>query len=68
MWARQQHFHREDSDELNEILENAELSDNYHAMAKPMDILEPKAPEEIYKTHLDNPSISHRLKCFIEIN
>jgi len=59
MLARQQHFHREDSDELNEILDNAKLSEHYLEMGKQLDILEPKTPEDIYKTHLESSSKPH---------
>ena len=41
------------SDEaLNDLIGNVTLSDRYLAVALSMDVLEPKTPEMIYKTHL----------------
>ena len=62
MFARQHLFHvisengvvpdAEDDDELSNILGNAYLSKWYQALQKDLQILEPKEPEDIYKSHL----------------
>jgi 26S proteasome regulatory subunit N1 len=39
--------------ELNEILTNGLLNANFLALGRELDILEPKTPDEVYKTHLD---------------
>ena len=41
-----------DADTLNEIIGNCGLSDQYLAVARELDVLAPKTPEDIYKTHL----------------
>ncbi|KAF4671856.1 26S proteasome non-ATPase regulatory subunit 2 [Perkinsus chesapeaki] len=42
----------EDSD-LISILSNESLSSTYHSLAKDLDVVEAKAPEDVYKTHLE---------------
>ncbi|OQR71238.1 26S proteasome non-ATPase regulatory subunit 2-like [Tropilaelaps mercedesae] len=39
---------------LNEIASNSSMSDHFLGLARELDIVEPKAPEDIYKSHLDN--------------
>lgn len=43
-------------EELNACLCNANLSSNYLQLAKDLDVLEPKLPEDIYKSYLENIS------------
>eukprot|EP00794_Sanderia_malayensis_P017065 gene17065-18785_t len=43
----------EDSDDLAEIISNSHLNTNFLALARELDIMEPKVPEDIYKSHLD---------------
>nr|CAB3265241.1 26S proteasome non-ATPase regulatory subunit 2-like [Phallusia mammillata] len=43
-----------EADELTEILSNTHLTTNFLALARELDIMEPKVPEDIYKTHLEN--------------
>uniref|UniRef100_A0A7S0WQH9 26S proteasome non-ATPase regulatory subunit 2 homolog n=1 Tax=Pyramimonas obovata TaxID=1411642 RepID=A0A7S0WQH9_9CHLO len=42
----------EDADTLRELLSNAKLSENYLALARDLDVMEAKTPEDIYKSHL----------------
>lgn len=61
MLARQQIFleldeEMEDYEELTEILSNTHLNNNFLALARELDIMEPKIPDDIYKTQLE----SHR--------
>ncbi|CAB4037408.1 26S proteasome non-ATPase regulatory subunit 2 [Paramuricea clavata] len=61
MLARQQIFleldeDMEDNEELTEILSNTHLNNNFLALARELDIMEPKIPDDIYKTQLE----SHR--------
>ncbi|KAF7722257.1 proteasome regulatory particle base subunit [Apophysomyces ossiformis] len=52
--ARQQiHIETEDV-ELSECLNNTHLSHHFIALAKELDVLEPKKPDDIYKTYLEN--------------
>ena len=40
-------------DELMEIMSNSHLNTNHLALARELDIAEPKNPEDVYKTHLE---------------
>ena len=48
-------FETED-EELLEILSNSKLHLHFQELARDLDILEPKTPEDIYKRHLENTS------------
>eukprot|EP00879_Flechtneria_rotunda_P023735 GHRR01025127.1.p1 GENE.GHRR01025127.1~~GHRR01025127.1.p1 ORF type:complete len:652 (+),score=250.63 GHRR01025127.1:1606-3561(+) len=39
-------------DVLREIISNSKLSEHFLALARDLDVLEPKVPEDVYKTHL----------------
>ncbi|OZJ06256.1 hypothetical protein BZG36_00827 [Bifiguratus adelaidae] len=53
--ARNQiHIEVEDDDELKDCLNNTKLSEHFISLARELDILEPRTPEDIYKTHLEN--------------
>lgn len=43
----------QDADEIKEIMNNSRLSQNFLNLARELDIMEAKAPEDIYKTHLE---------------
>lgn len=51
-----------DDDSLNEIIGNATISDRYLSVGRNMDLLEPKNPDDIYKTHLITSGPSARRK------
>lgn len=44
----------EDDQELIECLSNTKLPDHFKSLAKELNILEPKMPEDIYKSHLES--------------
>ncbi|KAJ1824866.1 proteasome regulatory particle base subunit [Coemansia sp. RSA 2671] len=46
----------EGDDELLACMNNAGLSKNYRELARELELLDPKAPEDIYKSHLENTS------------
>ena len=55
--ARQQiwlDFPESDDPELAECLSNTQLTNHFKSLAKELNILDPKMPEDIYKTHLEN--------------
>ncbi|KAK3737228.1 hypothetical protein QZH41_010857, partial [Actinostola sp. cb2023] len=69
MLARQQLFleldeDMEDFEDIMEIMSNSLLNNNFLSLAREvscighLDIMEPKVPEDIYKTHLENKGIS----------
>ncbi len=39
-------------DDLNDLIGNVKLSDYFHTLAKDLDVLASKTPEDIYKSHL----------------
>lgn len=47
--------------ELTDITTNSLLNTNFLALGRELDILEPKTPDEVYKSHLG------RLKLFVMI-
>ncbi|MCJ1362601.1 proteasome regulatory particle base subunit [Acarospora aff. strigata] len=48
----------EDDQELAECLNNTKLSDHFKSLAKELNILDPKMPEDIYKSHLESSRVS----------
>ncbi|QKX58525.1 uncharacterized protein TRUGW13939_05649 [Talaromyces rugulosus] len=44
----------EDDEELADCLNNTQISTHFKALAKELNILDPKMPEDIYKTHLES--------------
>ncbi|XP_049809091.1 26S proteasome non-ATPase regulatory subunit 2-like [Schistocerca nitens] len=44
--------------ELISVMSNTHLSDHFHKLARELDILEPKTPEDVYKTWLENTSLT----------
>eukprot|EP00916_Digyalum_oweni_P011595 GHVL01019332.1.p1 GENE.GHVL01019332.1~~GHVL01019332.1.p1 ORF type:complete len:866 (+),score=140.87 GHVL01019332.1:95-2692(+) len=52
LWQQRLYIVLEDED-LNSIASGEKLSEYYQALAKDLDLLEPKSPEEIYKSHLE---------------
>ncbi|XP_053208765.1 26S proteasome non-ATPase regulatory subunit 2-like [Panonychus citri] len=60
MIGRQQIFIMEDipEAELTDIMSNTHLNSHFLALARELDILEPKTPEDIYKSHLETSTRS----------
>lgn len=44
----------EDYEDLVEIMSNTNLTNQFLALGRELDIMEPKTPDDIYKSHLDN--------------
>ena len=42
----------EDVDQLNELIGNTNLSEQFLKLAQDLDVMDPKTPEDIYKSHL----------------
>jgi 26S proteasome regulatory subunit N1 len=61
MLARQQINLETGDEEIQNILNNSLLSENFLQLGKELEILEPKTPEDIYKSHLENVRKSHRV-------
>lgn len=43
-----------DYDDLMDIMSNSHLNNHFLNLARELDIMEPKTPEDVYKSHLDN--------------
>lgn len=59
MLGRQQIFlqldeNSTDYDDLVEIMSNSHLNNHFLSLGRELDIMEPKTPEDVYKSHLDN--------------
>lgn len=54
MIARQLICLESDDGEILECLSNSHLSDHFLALAKELNIMEPKTPDDIYKSYLEN--------------
>lgn len=55
------HFTIEEDEALNEIIGNCQLSERFLATARELDVLGPKSPDDIYKTHLVDSSAAARI-------
>nr|CAA70948.1 19S regulatory cap region of 26S protease subunit 2 [Schizosaccharomyces pombe] len=53
MLARQQIPMDMGDEELNDALNNTHLSDHFHYLGKELNLMDPKVPEDIFKTHLE---------------
>mmetsp|Transcript_28465 Transcript_28465/g.51437 ORF Transcript_28465/g.51437 Transcript_28465/m.51437 type:complete len:922 (-) Transcript_28465:95-2860(-) len=42
----------DDEEELNELIGNEKLSEEFRKVAQDLDVMDPKTPEDIYKSHL----------------
>lgn len=51
--GRQQYWFAVENEEVQKCLSNTSLSEYYHYLAKELNLEEPKVPEDIYKSHLE---------------
>ena len=63
LMARQQIWldlpmHTEADEEIASILGNTKMPEYFKLLAKELNLLEPKTPEDIYKSHLENSRVS----------
>lgn len=56
--GRQQIMINNADPELKDLMSNTHLNENFLRLARELDIMEPKHPDEIYKTHLENTNRS----------
>lgn len=52
--ARQQINIETEDEEILDILNNTRLSEHFISLARELDVVAPKVPEDIYKSHLEN--------------
>eukprot|EP01104_Vermistella_antarctica_P005525 TRINITY_DN1603_c0_g2_i1.p1 TRINITY_DN1603_c0_g2~~TRINITY_DN1603_c0_g2_i1.p1 ORF type:complete len:924 (-),score=320.63 TRINITY_DN1603_c0_g2_i1:72-2843(-) len=48
----------EEDDEIQDLLNNTQLSEKFLTLGKDLNVAEPKSPEDIYKTHLTESRVS----------
>lgn len=53
MLGRQRNPFETDDEELSKIISNEKLSEHFKALARDLDVLEPKHPDQVFKTHLE---------------
>lgn len=56
--GRQQIYLPDADPDLRDLMSNTHLNENFLRLARELDIMEPKTPEDIYKTHLETISRS----------
>ena len=59
MLARQRNPYESENDDLQEIISNKNLFEHFKSLARDLDVMEPKHPESVYKTHLEQRSRYH---------
>jgi 26S proteasome regulatory subunit N1 len=55
--SRQQYWFQLENEEVQKCLSNTSLSEYYHYLAKELNLEEPKVPEDIYKSHLEQTRV-----------
>ncbi len=53
MLGRQRNPYDTQDEELYRIISNEKLSEHFKGLARDLDVLEPKHPDQIFKTHLE---------------
>jgi 26S proteasome regulatory subunit N1 len=53
MLGRHRNPYETDDEELSKIISNEKLSEHFKSLARDLDVLEPKTPEQIFKAHLE---------------
>jgi 26S proteasome regulatory subunit N1 len=53
MLGRQRNNFETDDEDLSRIISNERLCEHFKALGRDLDVLEPKTPENIYKSHLE---------------
>lgn len=54
MLARQQIFVETEDEDLQNCINNTHLTTHFINLARELDLMEPKTPEDIYKSHLEH--------------
>lgn len=54
MLARQRNAYVSEDSDLQEIISNSKLSEHFKSLARDLDVMEPKHPDAIFKSHLDD--------------
>lgn len=54
MLARQRNAYESAEEDLQNIISNQKLSEHFKSLARDLDVMEPKHPDAIFKTHLED--------------
>lgn len=54
MLGRQRNPYTTDDNELTRIISNEKLSEHYKSLGRELNVLEPKHPDQVFKTHLED--------------
>lgn len=54
MLGRQRNPYESEEEDLQKIISNERLSEHFKSLAKDLEVTEPKHPDSIYKTHLED--------------
>lgn len=57
MLGRQRNPYESEDDELNQIIAQEKLTEYYKQLARDLDQMEPKHPDTIFKTHLEERKV-----------
>lgn len=66
MLGRQRTNYVTEDEELFKIISNEKLSEHFRALARDLDTLEPKTPEQIFKSHLEEKKNEGKIDSFKE--
>ena len=53
MLARQRNAYNSSDEDLQKLISNEKLSENFKVLCRDLDVLEPKHPDSVFKTHLE---------------
>lgn len=59
--ARQQYFYQVEDEDVNKCLSNLHLSEDFLYLTKELNLTDPKVPEDVYKSHLENAMLGSTL-------
>lgn len=58
MLGRQRNPYETSDEELSKIISNEKLSEHFKSLARDLDVMEPKLPESVFKTHLEERKVN----------
>lgn len=58
MLGRQRNPYESEDADLQEIISNTKLSEHFKSLARDLDVVEPKHPDSIFKSHLDERRVA----------
>ena len=58
MLGRQRNPYETSNEELSKIISNEKLSEHFKSLARDLDVMEPKHPDSVFKTHLEERKVS----------